>query len=404
MVRLQVHQFGVALGGVIGRPLDDLGQGGVAVDLGLALAEPAKVGAVQQQDPHAAIVRSARSSSASVTSSTSTTSPTAIGRIQRWRPPIRFLSEPSASRTPFVVERAVQREAELGEDLVDAICEVAFRATPGGDARDGTQTERNRFAVRHLVAALDLEGVADGVTKVQHPSLAVLVRVAVDDGQLQRGRRARSWRTPPLDPRRQSAARPTLFDQLPTAPDRRSARPSGTRPCRRADGQRAACRCRSASETISHAGQTAPTAFFAAGQVDGHLAADRGVGLRQPRRRDVDERHATAVQRGGQPADVAQRAAADHDERIAALGFDVAEPGEDRLEPAIVLAASPPSIAHRRSVWTASTRDGLAPGRARSARITGFAARERANRSSRKVRVFRPTPISSRPCSGPRRS
>ena len=90
-------------GGMRGRRRLDLGQRGAAVDLGLALAEAAEVRAVEQQDPHDApsslMTRRAASSSRSVMSSTSMTRPMAMGRIQRCRPPTRFLSAPRARLT-----------------------------------------------------------------------------------------------------------------------------------------------------------------------------------------------------------------------------------------------------------------------------------------------------------------
>ena len=57
---------------------------------------------------------------------------------------------------------------------------------------------------------------------------------------------------------------------------------------------------------------------LALGQVDAGLAADRRVELRDERRRDLDEGHAAEVGRGEEPGRVAERPAADGDERLAA--------------------------------------------------------------------------------------
>ena len=58
---------------------------------------------------------------------------------------------------------------------------------------------------------------------------------------------------------------------------------------------------------------------LALGQVDAGLAADRRVDLGDERRRDLDQRHAAQVRGRQEPGRVAQRAAADRDQRVAAL-------------------------------------------------------------------------------------
>ena len=58
---------------------------------------------------------------------------------------------------------------------------------------------------------------------------------------------------------------------------------------------------------------------LALGQVDAGLAADRGIDLRDERRRDLDERDAAEVGRGEEPRRVAERPATDRDDRLAPL-------------------------------------------------------------------------------------
>src|SRR3954447_13567851 len=101
VVRLQRDERRATVSSMSRRALDDLGQRRAPVDLRIALAEPAQIRAVEQQDPHVAIRSSASSSSLGVTSSTSWTRPTAIGRIQRRTPCRRFLSlRREATTTP----------------------------------------------------------------------------------------------------------------------------------------------------------------------------------------------------------------------------------------------------------------------------------------------------------------
>ena len=57
-------------------------------------------------------------------------------------------------------------------------------------------------------------------------------------------------------------------------------------------------------------------------QVDRGLAADRRIDLRDERRRDVDERDTAQVRRGEEPGGIAERAAADRDDRL--VPFDAA--------------------------------------------------------------------------------
>ena len=64
-------------------------------------------------------------------------------------------------------------------------------------------------------------------------------------------------------------------------------------------------------------------------RVDAGLAADRGIDLRQQRRRDLHEVHAAPGDRGGEAGEVADDAAAERDDEVAAL-----EPGlEQRPRP-----------------------------------------------------------------------
>ena len=71
------------------------------------------------------------------------------------------------------------------EQAVQPRREVGIGAASGRDGGDSTHAERNRRAMLQLVAALDLERVADGVPQVQRAPLTGLVRVARADRQLQ---------------------------------------------------------------------------------------------------------------------------------------------------------------------------------------------------------------------------
>ena len=116
----------------------------------------------------------------------------------------------------------------------------------------------------------------------------------------------------------------------------------------------------------------APDEVLALGQVDAGLAADRRVDLGDERRRDVDDRHAAQVRRGEEPGRVAERAAADRDERLAALD---AQPRRARARPSSTtarrLASSPcgqqdpldrPAAAPRRPSASRSPTAAHAPG------------------------------------------
>ena len=185
----------------------------------------------------------ARSSSASVTSSTSTTWPTAIGRIQRWRPAARFLSRPSAAITATAVEAATERRNQ--DRLRTASmrsCEAPGRrrgrrrwrprrAGPGQPPRRGRACSRSRPRARGRC-------VWPRFSRRRSPLLS---RVAVDDGELDAdgalGDRVGGGRVVAVQ-----RGRAALLDQLPQTRDRRSGRPSGTRPCRRAADRLAASR------------------------------------------------------------------------------------------------------------------------------------------------------------------
>ena len=62
-----------------------------------------------------------------------------------------------------------------------------------------------------------------------------------------------------------------------------------------------------------------PDEVLALGQVDPGLAADRRVDLGDERRRHLDEPDAAQVDRGEEPGRVAERAATDRDEDLAAI-------------------------------------------------------------------------------------
>ena len=179
-----------------GRPLsrsvDHLGERRGAVDLRLAQAEPAQVGAIQQQDAHQSsprpkgVMRSrARSSSDSVTSSTSMTRADGHGQD-----PALPAAHPLLVRTERVphgrtVERAVEAVAQAPEQVIDAFAETSLRATALRDGGHGAQTQHDRLAVGQVVVALDLQRVAQGVAQVERPPLARLERVAIHDAQLE---------------------------------------------------------------------------------------------------------------------------------------------------------------------------------------------------------------------------
>jgi hypothetical protein len=76
-------------------------------------------------------------------------------------------------------------------------------------------------------------------------------------------------------------------------------------------------------------------------QVNAGLAADRRIKVCDERRRDLDERHPTEVGRGKEPGRVAERSAADRDERLAAFHAQsrkLTRSGFDDRKPLRVLA------------------------------------------------------------------
>ena len=75
-----------------------------------------------------------------------------------------------------------------------------------------------------------------------------------------------------------------------------------------------------------------PDEVLALGQVDRRLASDRRIDLRDEDRRDVDERHAPQVDGGSEPSRVAERAAADGDDRLPPLDAQPRELARRRLD------------------------------------------------------------------------
>ena len=68
---------------------------------------------------------------------------------------------------------------------------------------------------------------------------------------------------------------------------------------------------------------------LATGVVNARLAADRGIDLREQRRRHLDERDAAQVGRGGEPGDIANDAPAEGDDGRVAVGARFDQPVED---------------------------------------------------------------------------
>ena len=178
--------------------------------------------------------------------------------------------------------------------------------------------------------------MADGVAEVQRAPLAGLERISPADRQLQpraalddrvaAGSSRRRAAAPRSSISRQSAASPMIAALMHSAiPSRR----------RRTGSERRAA----SSEKTATGGQKAPTAFFAAAEVDRHLAADGAVGLRQPGGRDMDERQPARVEGSRGPDEVADGAAADRDQWRAAL--DAARATAPRGSAPACAAASP---------------------------------------------------------------
>ena len=82
---------------------------------------------------------------------------------------------------------------------------------------------------------------------------------------------------------------------------------------------------------------------LAVARVDAGLAADRGIDLREERGRHLHEAHAAAHDGGGEAREVADHAAAERDDEIAAL-----DPrGEDRVADPLELAIGFRGLARR---------------------------------------------------------
>ena len=182
---------------VVARSGFDLGERRRAVDLGLALAEPAEVGAVEQQDPHAARLRRV-TVAASVwmreggvelglgdVVDLARPGPPPWAGSSAGDPAAASCRCPSARLTTVAVEGAAERVAERVDDGVDARRQVRLGAAAGGDGGHGAEAEHDRLAMRQAVAALDLEGVAEVWPRLRIAPLAALEGVALDDAELE---------------------------------------------------------------------------------------------------------------------------------------------------------------------------------------------------------------------------
>ena len=261
--------------------------------------------------------------------SSRTTTPSAVGRTQRRRPAACFLSVARWPRT--VVERVGERlgrEAERVEQAADPLGALGRRhADLDPDPRTppaGRRRPPRRGAGRRSPAAASTAW-PERVAEVQGDPAAGRVALALvgdDDLDLGPGRPARRARR----------ARPTSNASAshgaiagPSASSSSNSRSSPSAAILTAS-PRAARSWRSGSVRSTATSMIdrrrlveRPDEVLALGQVDAGLAADRRVDLGDERRRDLDERDAAQVRRGEEPGRVAERAAADRDERLAAL-------------------------------------------------------------------------------------
>ena len=184
------------------------------------------------------------------------------------------------------VEGATHREAEAGEQGVDALARAPRRPRAAAMRGHGAQAEHDRLAVRQAVARLDLQRVADRVAQVELPPLAVLVGIALDDAELQAHRAlgdrvARGLvRMPRVE--RGFAALPRCSDHSRGSPMSPALSDSAMPSSRRAR------RSVPTARRVGDDGDRRPEGargVLGRDEVDRGLAADRRVGLRQPRGR-----------------------------------------------------------------------------------------------------------------------
>ena len=237
--------------------------------------------------------------------------------------PTRFLSTSTRASTSSVRQGSrsagspvrAQRRGDLG-------LERRRRASRARPRRGTRRSGRGRPPRRGGAPVARLDRVADGVAEVEQRAVAgALALVAADDRGLVGDRALRSRR----------AARAARGAPSAGGPARRSAstrchssRPSSSayfhsspNPARRSRAGSVASVAR--PHATSRGCQNAPTRFLPAGEIDRGLAADRGVGHRDERRRQLDDRDAAEQRRRDEAGEIADDAAAERDDRRAAI-------------------------------------------------------------------------------------
>ena len=225
------------------------------------------------------------------------------------------MSSSSSSRsTPL----AVGRKPGAREQVLDALA-VAQRQPAERDRRPRRErhAEADGFAVQPaLVAADRLERVAERVAEVQQRAPALLALVLGDDRGLDLAAAANRMR------QRCRVEAPQVVDVLLEPGEERRVDDdavlddlgeAGGELARRQRCERAGIR--------EHRDRLMERAdhVLAARMVDGRLAADRGVDLREQRRRHLHEIDAALVARGDVARQVADDAAAERDEAAVAV-------------------------------------------------------------------------------------
>ena len=316
------------------------------------------------------------------------------GSTQRSAPSACFLSVASAlEHRRDRVGQGLGREPERRQQPLDPVGPLGRRHAERPPDPDGAaQPVGDRLAVEEVAeAAGRLDRVAERVPEVQRdPAVggALLLLVGVDDRDL-RPRR-------PLDElghgaRRRTPRRRRAAIAAPSRSSRANSR-SSPRAAIFTASPRAARRWRSGRDRSERdvdddRGRRMERAdeVLALGQVDPGLAADRRVDLGDERRRHLDERDAAQPARGEEAGGVAERAAPDRHERLAALG---AQPGQlargvlDDRHPLGALALRQEDRLDRPAVVGERRRDRLAGRRPRAGlrdedRAAGAEAAER---------------------------
>ena len=212
------------------------------------------------------------------------------------------------------------RQADAGEVGVDTGgVSGGAQAAFGGEGERQRAADRDRFAVEETVAEprLRLECVAEGVAEVEEGAdITGLALVGGDDPSL--GGDAGGDR---VDPCRRVARHDTSSVRLEPREEGGVAEKRGlgdlgiARPAFAwGQGVEQVGIDDDGGGLVERADQV-----LARARIDRGLAADRAVDLRQQRRRDLDERAPPAKDRGGEPGQIADDAAAERNHRIAAL-------------------------------------------------------------------------------------